>query len=144
MTMKSLAGISRVIGVDSLHIGGLGKLVGGRREVSDNYIKTSYKKNKRGIEMLEQDWYGTKQAISTCSGGLHPGILKRLTDMLGTDIVMQVGGGVHGHPGGTYSGARALHQAITAIMSDVSVREYSKNHEELRQALNKWGHKTPK
>ncbi|MDY6778774.1 MAG: RuBisCO large subunit C-terminal-like domain-containing protein, partial [Candidatus Nanohaloarchaea archaeon] len=48
-----------------------------------------------------------------------PGILPKLVDRLGTNIAIQVGGGVHGHPDGSAAGARALHQAIDAVMDDV-------------------------
>jgi hypothetical protein len=41
------------------------------------------------------------------SGGLHPGLVPELVDRCGTDIGVQAGGGVHGHPDGTHAGAKA-------------------------------------
>jgi ribulose-bisphosphate carboxylase large chain len=76
-----------------------------------------------------------------CSGGLHVGILKPLFDLLGTNIGIQVGGGVLSHPNGTRSGATALRQAIDAYMKKASLKEYAETHHELKKALEKWGTK---
>ncbi len=143
ISMKVLAEIARMQGVDQLHIGGLGKLAGGRTEVKNNYIKCYSDSNVTDFEMLEQDWYGTKPVFSVCSGGLHPGIMHRLMDLLSTDIVIQAGGGVLGHPEGTQSGAKALRQAIDAYMKEITVKDYAKTHQELAQALKLWGDETP-
>ena len=143
MSMKVLAEIARMQGVDQLHIGGLGKLAGDKKEVHDNYIKIALDSNKAGEEVLEQNWYGMNKVLSVCSGGVHPGIVHRLMDLLSTDIAVQVGGGVLGHPGGTKSGALALRQAINAYMEKVNIKEYAKTHIELAQALELWGDETP-
>ena len=143
ISMKVLAEIARMQGVDQLHIGGLGKLAGGRTEVKNNYIKCYSESNVENAEMLEQNWYGVKPVFGVCSGGLHPGIMHRLMELLSTDIVVQAGGGVLGHPSGTESGAKALRQAIDAYMDGISVSEYAKSHQELAQALNLWGDETP-
>ena len=143
MSMKVLAEIARMQGVDQLHIGGLGKLAGDEKEVRNNYIKIALDSNEADDEVLEQTWYGMKNILSVCSGGVHPGIIHRLMDLTSTDIVVQAGGGVLGHPGGTKSGAMALSQAINAYMEQVDVNEYAKSHIELKQALELWGDKTP-
>ena len=143
MTMKVLAEIARMQGVDQLHIGGLGKLAGDKKEVRDNYIKIALNFNEADEEVLEQNWHGMKSVLSVCSGGVHPGIIYRLMDLLSTDIAVQVGGGVLGHPGGTKSGAMALRQAINAYMERINVNEYAKSHPELEQALELWGNETP-
>ena len=57
----------------------------------------------------------------------------------GVDCIVQAGGGVHGHPGGTVGGAKAMRQAVDAAMEGVSIEEYSRNHAELKQAIEKWG-----
>jgi ribulose-bisphosphate carboxylase large chain len=136
ISMKVLAEIARMQGVDQLHIGGLGKLAGGRAEVKYNYIKCYKDSNGDDFEMLEQNWHGLKPVLGVCSGGLHPGIIHRLMELLSTDIVVQAGGGVLGHPNGTRSGAKALRQAIDAYMKGISVQEYAKEHQELAEALN--------
>ena len=143
MSMKVLAEIARMQGVDQLHIGGLGKLAGDKKEVHDNYIKIAFDSNKAGEEVLEQNWYGMNKVLSVCSGGVHPGIVNRLMELLSTNIAVQVGGGVLGHPGGTKSGALALRQAINAYMEKININEYAKTHIELAQALELWGDETP-
>jgi ribulose-bisphosphate carboxylase large chain len=141
MSMKVLCSIARLQGVDQLHIGGLGKLAGGKIEVKDNFEKTSLESNNESKEMLAQTWQGIKPVMSVCSGGLHPGMIKPVFDLVGTNIVIQLGGGIHSHPDGTRAGATALRQAIDAYLQGVSVKEYSKNHIELRKAYEKWGDK---
>jgi len=132
MSMKVLAEIARMQGVDQLHIGGLGKLAGDKTEVLNNYKKIAQNSNEADLEVLAQNWHGMKKVLSVCSGGVHPGIIHRLIELLSTDIAVQVGGGVLGHPGGTRSGAKALRQAIDAYMDNVSVK-----------ALDMWGDETP-
>jgi len=80
--------------------------------------------------MLSQEWHGTKPVFSVCSGGLHPGIIGRIIKLLGKNIVIQVGGGVHGHPGGSHAGAMAVRQALDSISENGSDGEYAKTHEE--------------
>ncbi len=143
MSMKVLAEIARIQGVDQLHIGGLGKLSGDKREVLNNFKKIANNSNEADLEVLPQVWHGMKNVLSVCSGGVHPGIIHRLIELLSKDIVVQVGGGVFGHPGGTQSGAKALRQAINAYMDNISVNEYAKSHAELKQALDLWGDETP-
>lgn len=56
-------------------------------------------------------------------------------------MVYQFGGGCHGHPDGTKAGARAIRQAVDAILQGYSLNEYAKNHSELAKAIEKWGMK---
>ena len=49
-----------------------------------------------------------------------------------------MGGGIHSHPKGTIAGAKAARQALEATMQGISLREYSKIHEELKLALALW------
>jgi ribulose-bisphosphate carboxylase large chain len=58
---------------------------------------------------------------------------------MGNDLVIQMGGGIHGHPNGTGAGARAARQAINATLEGVSLKKYAENHPELREALKMWG-----
>src|SRR3989344_4712736 len=92
----------------------------------------------QGINMLKQKWCGVKDTIPVSSGGLHPGILPFVMKMLGNDCVIQAGGGIHGHPGGTMEGSKAVRQAIEATLDGVKLKNYAKNKHELRLALEKW------
>jgi len=141
ISMLTLATISRLVGVDQLHIGTMvGKLVSPKKEVTDIQDKMT---NKRSKKILGQNWENTKPVLPVSSGGLHPGLVPDVMKIMGRDIVIQAGGGIHGHPDGTRAGATALLQSIEAVMENVSLEEYSKNHAELRKALEHWGHLRP-
>ncbi|MDQ2051532.1 type III ribulose-bisphosphate carboxylase [Natronolimnohabitans sp. A-GB9] len=132
VSMRVLAQIARLCGVDHLHTGtaGLGKL-----ENEDT----------PGInEWLTSDLYGLNPVLPVASGGLHPGVVDQLLDALGTDIIVQAGGGIHGHPDGTHAGAKALRQSVDASLEGVSLEAYADDHEELATALEKWGAETPR
>ena len=58
---------------------------------------------------------------------------------MGVDLVIQVGGGVLGHPDGPYAGAKAVRQAIEAALKGIPLEEYAEQHKELKRALEKWG-----
>ena len=51
------------------------------------------------------------------------------------------GGGIYGHPMGAEAGARAILQAIEAVMRGNTVAEASREHLELEAALTFWGSK---
>lgn len=148
ISMFVLAKLYRLIGIDQLHVGtaGAGKLEGGKWEVVQNARilreKEYVPEEGDGIH-LPQKFYGIKPAFPTSSGGLHPGNLPLVFEALGTDIVVQLGGGTVGHPDGPAAGAKAVRQAIDAIMSGVPLEEYAKSHRELARALEKWGTVTP-
>jgi ribulose-bisphosphate carboxylase large chain len=144
MSMLTLAKATRLIGMDQLHIGTVvGKMEGPMDEVVElnNAIESNFVKPDRH---LGQEWFGVKPVFSVCSGGLHPGHVPSLVRVLGPDIVIQAGGGVHGHPRGTAYGAAALRQAIDAVMLGNHLSEYAKGHKELAEALKHWKGKSNK
>jgi ribulose-bisphosphate carboxylase large chain len=69
---------------------------------------------------------------------LHPGSIPQLLHYFGNDVIVQAGGGIHGHPQGSKQGATAMRQAVEATFDGVSLREYAKDHNELGLALEKW------
>lgn len=150
MTMLVLAKIMRLVGVDQIHIGTVvGKLVGSRDEIIDirNEITARVlleKSVKINYNMLFQDWNNFKPVLPVSSGGLHPGLIPAVMNTLGNDIGILVSGGIHGHPKGTRSGAKAVMQAIDATMQKISLQEYAMTHTELKEALGKWGFMKPK
>jgi ribulose-bisphosphate carboxylase large chain len=79
-----------------------------------------------------------KTVLPVASGGIHPGIVPDNVQALGKDILIQAGGGIHGHPQGTRSGAKAMRQAVEAVMSNTTLEAYAKTHIELALALEKW------
>tara|TARA_Y100000310_G_scaffold338681_1_gene429094 strand:- start:273 stop:1565 length:1293 start_codon:yes stop_codon:yes gene_type:complete len=148
ISMLTLAKFIRLVGGDSLHIGTvIGKLVGKRDEVLaiERDVEHNVGENfRKGLHTLNQNWHGIKPAFATSSGGLHPGLIPYVMNLLGNDIAIQLGGGIHGHPNGSKSGAIAMRHAIDAVMNNISLREYSKKSSELSMALEKWGYIRPK
>ncbi|MBN2477810.1 type III ribulose-bisphosphate carboxylase [Candidatus Micrarchaeota archaeon] len=146
MTMLALAKLMRLIGVDQIHTGtAVGKLVGTKSEIKNIVDEMRERKIKeRNTELLDQDWDNIKPVLPVSSGGLHPGIVPDIIKMFGTDLVIQGGGGVLGHPKGAYSGAKAFTQAINAAMKHITLEEYAKKHPELSDALKKWGRIKPR
>ena len=139
IAMMVLADILRVIGVDTLHIGTVvGKLEGTLQEVSEIEEEIEKKQVKATKLRLEQNWQKIKPILAVSSGGLHPGHVPYLIKHLGKDLVIQMGGGIHGHPNGTLRGAIAARQAIEATLKGISLKEYSNKHLELRDALKLW------
>ncbi|MFH0835789.1 MAG: RuBisCO large subunit C-terminal-like domain-containing protein, partial [Candidatus Micrarchaeota archaeon] len=128
ISMLVLAKISRLLGVDQLHIGTAG--AGKMDETPADDL--AYK------HALEEPLYGIKPVLSVCSGGLYPATIPYLVKTLGSDIVIQLGGGIHGHPQGTRVGATAARQALEATMQHTPLKEYAKTHEPLAIALKHW------
>ncbi|OIO80147.1 ribulose-bisphosphate carboxylase large subunit [Candidatus Pacearchaeota archaeon CG1_02_32_132] len=148
LSMLTLAKCARLVGVDNIHIGTvIGKLVGSKDEVLAIEDEMEYsnieEEFKKGI--LEENWRNIKSVFPCSSGGLHPGIVPDIMKMLGNNIVIQAGGGVHGHPFGTKAGAEALRQAIDATMEGESLKEYAKGPgmNSLKVALEHFGHEKP-
>lgn len=139
MSMEVIAQLARMIGVDTLHIGtAFGKMSGRKNEVLHIEDEIEDPVTKRTKEHIEQKWFGVKPVLAVASGGVHPGIVDKIINFMGNNVVIQAGGGVSGHPNGTIAGAKAMRQAVDAVMKKISLKEYAKTHEELRLALEKW------
>jgi len=141
ITMQALSKIMRLIGMDQLHTGTVvGKMEGGKREVLEcNEILTAKKIQDNNESLLDQDWRDIKPTLPVASGGLSPLHVPDLIEILGTNLVFQFGGGCHGHPDGTEAGAKAIRQAVDAVLNGSTLEDYAKDNEELRKALEKWG-----
>ncbi len=139
ISMMVLADIVRLIGCDTLHIGTVvGKLEGSLKEISEIEEEIENKKVKETHDRLSQDWRKIKSVLAVSSGGLHPGHVPFLIRHLGKDLIIQFGGGIHGHPKGTLRGAIAVRQALEASMQGISLKKYSEKHLELKEALDYW------
>lgn len=127
ISMLVIAKVSRIIGVDQLHVGtAVGKMAEKRQEVLEN------------IGALKSEMNGLKAVMPVASGGIHPRLVPALIDIFGEDFIVQAGGGIHGHRDGTAAGAQAMRQAVDAKMKGISLREYAETHGELRAALDIW------
>jgi ribulose-bisphosphate carboxylase large chain len=140
MSMLAVSDVARAIGVDLLHIGTvIGKLDSPKEEVLALRNNLQQKRFQSIDPALDQDWGRVKSVFPTSSGGLHPGLVPQLMSLLGKDIVIQAGGGIWGHPDGGLAGARALRQAIDAVLLGVRLEDYADTHVELSRAIETWG-----
>jgi ribulose-bisphosphate carboxylase large chain len=127
ISMRAIAKVARVIGVDQLHVGTIvGKMSETETEVLEN------------IDALKTEMAGLKPALPVASGGLHPKLVPALMKYFGRDFVIQAGGGIHGHTDGTFAGATAMRQAVDATLQDKTLEEYAETHKELKVALKLW------
>ncbi|MFX0114364.1 MAG: ribulose-bisphosphate carboxylase large subunit, partial [Candidatus Hodarchaeota archaeon] len=127
MSMMVLAKFARLGGVDLLHTGTVvGKMDGALFEIA------------KINQFLQADWMEHKPVMPVASGGLHPGLTPQLYELLGPNMLFNYGGGCHGHPDGTLSGAIALKQSLEASLQQIDLSEYAKDHQELAKAIEKW------
>jgi ribulose-bisphosphate carboxylase large chain len=145
MAMPCLAKLLRLVGVDQLHAGTVvGKLVSPKHEVlaSADTLRQSKVAARPGL--LDQNWGALKPAFPVASGGLHTGIVPDVMRTFGPDQVIQLGGGVHGHPWGTRAGSKALLDVINGTLEGLPLREVARRSPEVQAALKKWGREHPK
>lgn len=142
VSMLVIAKLTRLVGLDQLHVGTVtGKMHGEKEEVlaiKDECVLKHVKENYK-LNVLEQDWSNIKPLFPVASGGLQPTMIPELVKIFGKDIIMQFGGGIHAHPMGTRAGAAACRQALDAALKDISLKEAAKRNKELRAAIKKWG-----
>ncbi|NBD26456.1 2,3-diketo-5-methylthiopentyl-1-phosphate enolase [Paenibacillus glycinis] len=86
-----------------------------------------------------------RPSFSVPSAGIHPGLVPLILRDFGTDVVVNAGGGIHGHPMGTAAGGQAFRQAIDATLNGISLPDAAAQpgHEALRAAIDSWGFKQP-
>jgi ribulose-bisphosphate carboxylase large chain len=138
---KVLAKWARLTGVDHLHTGtGVGKLEGEFQDLKDrcNLLRMSNTPKAGGLH-FDQPWGKLKTVVPVASGGLHPGHVWKVYDTYGNDAFFLFGGGTHGHPGGSYAGAKAVRAAVEAAAHGIGPDEAMKDSKELRQAIELWG-----
>jgi ribulose-bisphosphate carboxylase large chain len=146
VSMKVVAESARLIGVDNIHIGTVvGKLESPLEEVMSliRIIRDEKVEENWDMKLLRKDWLDIKPVMPVSSGGLHPGLIPEIMRIFGGDVIIQAGGGVLGHPDGPKAGAKALRQAMEAVLEGMDLEEYAKKHQELRRALEKWGYMKP-
>lgn len=90
-------------------------------------------------QALTLDWCGIPAAMPSVGGGVHPGLVNRFIKDLGNDIILAPGGSVQGHPDGATAGAKAMRQAIDAVMNGIPLHEAGKQYQELGKSLALWG-----
>lgn len=108
--------LATLMGVDTIQTG----MVGGYSNDDPNEI----------LECIKILRHGNTLPALSC--GLHPGLVDKITSLVGNDYLGNAGGSIHGHPNGTLSGAKAMRQAVD-----------KKHGPEYKQAVQKWGEVSP-
>ncbi len=147
VNFQILEKLYRMFGVDQLHVGtGVGKMEGGALLIKRMHELAEFMEGEEKFYLGSMDFSFSehiKPIMPVASGGLDPTKVDALVVIHGNNVTIQAGGGVHGHPDGTESGARALRLAAEAVVEGVSVKEYAEKHEELKKAIEKWGYVNP-
>ena len=104
--------LATMMGVDTIQTG----MVGGYSNDNPNEILECIKILREG------------NTLPALSCGLHPGLIDKITSLVGNDYLGNAGGAIHGHPNGTMAGAKAMRQAIDGV--------YEKEYDD---AIQKWG-----
>ena len=161
-----LSKFARLAGASGIHTGtaGVGKMAGSPKEdvtAANNILKLVGKghffsqnwakvpeTDSDILDLVHEDlhhhlehddnWRAMKKCCPIISGGLNPTLLKPFIDVMGhMDFITTMGAGVHAHPKGTKSGAKALIQACEAYTKGVDIHEYAKDkkNRELAEAI---------
>jgi ribulose-bisphosphate carboxylase large chain len=104
--------LATMMGVDTIQTG----MVGGYSNDDPVELQTA-------MDVLRA---GNTTPVLSC--GFNPGLVDKVTSIAGIDYMANVGGAIHGHPGGTRAGATAMRQAID--------KTYGPEYD---QAIAKWG-----
>jgi ribulose-bisphosphate carboxylase large chain len=104
--------LATLMGVDTIQTGMMG-----------GYSNDDPDELEQALEVLR-----VGNTLPALSCGFHPGLVEKITGLAGNDYLANVGGAVHGHPGGTVAGAMAMRQAIDKTYGP-----------EYNEAIAKWG-----
>ena len=119
----------RIAGVDHLHVNGL-----------KNKFWEPDESVVRSIQEMRKEIFGGYHAMPVVSSGQWGGQAPetyRQTQTL--DLMYVAGGGIMAHPGGPAAGLRGIQQAWEAAEKGIALEDYAREHEELRQTIEKFG-----
>jgi len=108
--------LATLMGVDTIQTG----MVGGYSNDDPQEILECIKVLREG------------NTVPALSCGLHPGLVDKITSLVGNDYLGNAGGAIHGHPNGTLAGALAMRQSVDKTYG-----------EEYEMAIKKWGKVVP-
>ena len=101
------------MGVDFIHAGMIGGYYNAGGDDMNEIVKTLQRSN----------------VVPALSCGMHPGLVEGIRNQIGDKWMANCGGAIHGHPGGTKAGVKAMRQSIDR---ECNALEY-------KQAIQKWG-----
>ncbi len=122
--------LARIMGVDFIQAGMWG-----------GYSHTEEFALRKTVDVLtaKQD-KGFKPVLPSLSCGMHPGLVNAIASRFGNDVMLNVGGAIHGHPSGSKAGATAMRQAIELSMENKFTKQNLFKFKELKEAIEKWGY----
>ncbi len=104
--------LAGLMGVDFIHAG----MWGGYMPYDEDELRET-------LSILQD-----RNVLPALSCGMNPGLVQAINGRFGVDYMANTGGAIHGHPGGSKAGAKAMRQSI------------DKEHgPEYHQAIEKWG-----
>src|SRR5437016_11665672 len=75
-------------------------------------VSLPFEETKSIKEALTWTTGALRKTFPAPSAGIHPGLVPKIIQDYGKDVIINAGGGVHGHPRGARAGAKAFRQAI--------------------------------
>ena len=119
--------LARISGADFIHAGMWGGYLSDTKDDLSNWLSV----------LTSTHILGFKKTVPSLSCGSHPGLVDSTIKNFGNNVMMSLGGSLHGHPNGTVSGAKAMRQAfdlnINTKLDKSKLLEYN-------QAIQKWGY----
>lgn len=119
--------LARISGADFIHAGMWGGYLSDTKEDLLEWMSV----------LTSTHDLGFNKTVPSFSCGAHPGLVDTTVKNFGNDLMMSLGGSMHGHPGGTTSGAKAMRQAFD-LNADKKLN--NSNFHEYNQAIEKWGY----
>ncbi|TDE88518.1 ribulose 1,5-bisphosphate carboxylase [Occultella glacieicola] len=121
--------LSRLAGSDHVHTNGLSN----KFYESDEQVLAS-------IAAVRTPLLGGYEAVPVLSSGQTAALATRTYDRVGTDrLLVLAGGGIHGHPGGSAAGVRAMREAWSAALAGETLERRAESVPELSAALAAFG-----
>ncbi|MCR8634925.1 2,3-diketo-5-methylthiopentyl-1-phosphate enolase [Paenibacillus radicis (ex Xue et al. 2023)] len=110
-------------------------------EQASRYIYTGSGHSADNEEIVANDTaLPLKTSFPVPSAGIHPGLVPLILKDFGDQVIVNAGGGVHGHPMGAIAGGQAFRQAIDACQAGIPLQQYADaQHPELQAAVKLWG-----
>ncbi len=121
--------LARLMGVDFMHVGMWG-----------GYSHDEEFRLHEAIKILTDVSDGFRGTLPSLSCGMHPGLVNAILNRFGINVMLNVGGAIHGHPSGSKAGAVAMRQAIELSVQNKFTKENIYQAKELREAIQKWGY----
>lgn len=134
--------VSPLQGISSLALTKLTRLCGADTMLLEppyGKFDITHAKYVRNIIACTSKLYDLKPTLPFLGGGVVPGLVPTMHDDAGIDVLYGVGAGIHAHPMGPASGAKAFRQAIDATLNGIPLRKAAQKHKELQASIDKWG-----